>query len=67
VEGYFKHGNKHSGYINGREFVDKLSDYWLLNKDFAPWNELERQSVTIQSNDVSSIWQLCFHFSLSHR
>jgi hypothetical protein len=28
------------GSIKGRDFPDKLSVYWLLKKDYAPWRQL---------------------------
>jgi hypothetical protein len=35
VAGSREHGNEQSCYIKGREFLDQLSDYWLLKKDSA--------------------------------
>jgi hypothetical protein len=32
VAGYCEHGNEHSGYINGREYLDKLIDYLGLQE-----------------------------------
>jgi hypothetical protein len=36
VTGSFEHDNEPSGSVDGGEFVDYLSDYSLLKKDFAP-------------------------------
>jgi hypothetical protein len=36
VAGFCEHGNEHSGSIKGGEFLDCMSDYWLLKKDSAP-------------------------------
>jgi hypothetical protein len=33
-----EHGNEPSGYMKGGEFLDRLSDYYLLKKDLAPWS-----------------------------
>jgi hypothetical protein len=38
VAGYCEHGNEPSGSSKGEEFLDKLSDCQLLNKDIAPWS-----------------------------
>jgi hypothetical protein len=38
-EGFWKHSNEHSGSINGREFLDYLSDYKLLKKDSNLWSQ----------------------------
>jgi hypothetical protein len=38
--GSCEHGNEHSRSIKGGEFLDYLSDYWLLKKTFAPWSKL---------------------------
>jgi hypothetical protein len=37
VAGCCEHGNVASGSIEGREFLCKLGDYQLLNKDPAVW------------------------------
>jgi hypothetical protein len=37
VAGSREHDNELSGYIKDREFLDQLSDYWLLKKDSAPY------------------------------
>jgi hypothetical protein len=37
VAGCFKRGNKSSGFIKRRVFLDKLWNYMLLKKDSAPW------------------------------
>jgi hypothetical protein len=31
------HGNEPLGFAREEEFLDRLSDYQLLNKDYAPW------------------------------
>jgi hypothetical protein len=33
-----EHGDEHMGSIKGGEFLDKLSDYYLLKKDSASWS-----------------------------
>jgi hypothetical protein len=33
-----KQGNKHSGSIKGGEFLDQLSEYQLLKKNYDPWS-----------------------------
>jgi hypothetical protein len=38
VAGCSEHGNEPSGSIKGGEFLDLLSDYYLLKKDSAPWS-----------------------------
>jgi hypothetical protein len=35
-----EHSNEPSGTIRGGEFLDWLSDYYILKKDCAPWSEL---------------------------
>jgi hypothetical protein len=40
VAGSFEHGNGPSGSIKGGEFLDKLSDCWVLGIDSAPWSWL---------------------------
>jgi len=50
VAGTRKHGNKPSGSIKGGEFLDRLSDYWLLEKDSYPQSYVANKSnVTIFS------------------
>jgi len=39
VAGSCEHGKDLSGSIKGREFLDKLSDIYLLSKDSAPWSQ----------------------------
>jgi len=34
----WEHGNEPVGSIKGEEFLDSLSDYWLLKKDSALWS-----------------------------
>jgi hypothetical protein len=36
--GSCEHSNESSGSIKGGQFLDHLSDYWLLNKDSGPWS-----------------------------
>jgi hypothetical protein len=36
VVGSCEYGNESSGSIKGREFLDQLSDYQILTKDYAP-------------------------------
>jgi len=36
--GSCEHGNKPSGSIKRGEFLDYLSDCWLLKEDSAPWS-----------------------------
>jgi hypothetical protein len=36
VAGCCEHGNELSGSIKGGEFIDYLSDFWLLKKESAP-------------------------------
>jgi hypothetical protein len=48
VAGSCKHGNEPWGFIKGGEFLDKLSDCHLLEKDFAPW----RYGVRFQRSEV---------------
>jgi hypothetical protein len=38
--GSCEHGTEISGSIKGREFIDWLSNYQLLQKDSAPWSLL---------------------------
>jgi hypothetical protein len=38
VVGSCEHGNEPSGSIKGGEFLDKMSDYKLINRDSAPWS-----------------------------
>jgi hypothetical protein len=33
-----EHGNDPSSSIKGKEFLDQLSDYKLLNRECAPWS-----------------------------
>jgi hypothetical protein len=33
-----EHGNEPSGSIKCEKFLDYLSDYQLLKKDYAPWS-----------------------------
>jgi len=33
-----EYGNECSGSIKGEKFLDFLSDYWLLKKNFVPWS-----------------------------
>jgi hypothetical protein len=40
VAGSVGHGNEPSGSIKGGEFINYLSDYYLLEKDSAPWSQL---------------------------
>jgi hypothetical protein len=40
VAGYCEHCNELSGIIKGGEFLDYLSDYWLLKLDSALWSWL---------------------------
>jgi hypothetical protein len=35
VAGSFEHGNETSGPISGGEYFEKLSDYHILEEDFA--------------------------------
>jgi hypothetical protein len=35
VAGSCEHGNEPPGYIKGREFIEQLSDYQLLKKDYS--------------------------------
>jgi hypothetical protein len=37
VAGYSERGNDISGSLKGREFIDQLSDYQLLQKYSNPW------------------------------
>jgi hypothetical protein len=39
VVGSCEQNNEPLGSIKGREFLDYLSDYWLLEKDFDRWSE----------------------------
>jgi len=36
--GSCQHGDEPSGSVQGREFLDQLSAYWLLKEDSAPWS-----------------------------
>jgi hypothetical protein len=47
VAGSCEHGNEHSGSIKGREFLDELTDCWLLKKVSAPWNYLCSSYLTL--------------------
>jgi hypothetical protein len=38
VAGTREHNIEFSGSINGGEFLDQLSDYYLLKKDTAAWS-----------------------------
>jgi len=38
VAGCCEHGNELLFSLKGGEFLDQLSDCWLLSKDSAPWN-----------------------------
>jgi hypothetical protein len=40
VAGSCEHGDEPSGHIKGVEFLDQLSDCWLLEKDSARWSYL---------------------------
>jgi hypothetical protein len=40
VAGSCEHGNQLSGSIKFWEFLEWLTDCWLLKKDSAPWNHL---------------------------
>jgi len=44
VAGCSEHGNEHSGFIKGREFLEQQSDCLLLKKDHASWSQ-ERGST----------------------
>jgi hypothetical protein len=33
-----EHGNELSVFVKGVEFLDWLSDYWLLKEDTTPWD-----------------------------
>jgi hypothetical protein len=33
-----EHGNEPSGFIKGGEFLERLSDYLLLMKEYVPWS-----------------------------
>jgi hypothetical protein len=33
-----EHGNKPSGSVKGRQFLDYLGDYQLLKEDYTPWS-----------------------------
>lgn len=37
-EGPWKHGDKTSGFIRGRKFLENLSDSQLPKKGVGPWN-----------------------------
>jgi hypothetical protein len=39
VAGNFDWGNKLSGSINGKEFLDYLNNCSIIKKDFAPWSK----------------------------
>jgi hypothetical protein len=36
VAGFCGNGNEFSGCVTGRDTIDLLSDYWLLNVDCTP-------------------------------
>jgi len=38
VAGPFEHGKETSGSIKGGEFLDYLSNCWLLKKEYALWS-----------------------------
>jgi hypothetical protein len=38
VVGFCEHGNKPLASMKGGEFLDQLSDCWLLKKDSASWS-----------------------------
>jgi len=38
VTGFSEHGNETSGSIKEGDFLDQLSDYQLLKKEFVPWS-----------------------------
>jgi hypothetical protein len=40
MAGFCEHGDERSSSIEGREFLDWLSDYELLKKDSAPWSKI---------------------------
>ena len=40
MAGSYGHGNEPSGFIKGGEVLNRLSDYYLLEKDSVPWSEL---------------------------
>jgi hypothetical protein len=40
MAGSCEHGNEPSGSIKGEEFIEYLSDYWLLKKVSTPWSLL---------------------------
>jgi len=35
-------GDEPSGSVGGEELLDWLSDYWLLRRNYAPWNLVGR-------------------------
>jgi hypothetical protein len=37
VVGCCEHGNEHSRYIKGREFLDLLSDWHIIDKESMEW------------------------------
>jgi hypothetical protein len=37
VADFDKHGHEPSGFIKSGEFLDQLSNYQLIKKDYAPW------------------------------
>jgi hypothetical protein len=36
LAGFCEHGNEPSGYIKGGEFIEELSDFWLIKKFYVP-------------------------------
>jgi hypothetical protein len=38
VAGSYENSNEPSGSVKVGDFLDQLSDHWLLKKDSAPWS-----------------------------
>jgi hypothetical protein len=41
-----------SGFHKGGEFLEQLSDYWFLKKDYVPWNWLVLFLFSIKDTPV---------------
>jgi hypothetical protein len=46
--GSCEHRNEPSHSIAGERFLEQLSEYQLLKKDSAPWNELQQRFFELQ-------------------
>jgi hypothetical protein len=64
VAGSCEHGDEPLVSIKGKEFLDKLSDYYLVKKDFAPWGQFNFDVYRVQGNSFSLHCPLCSLLSL---